>query len=64
VVAVANDAQQGLCVCGVGIADDGNLPGLRKSICQRLELPAKAQWILAHHGLHLGQRLVDDIDIT
>jgi hypothetical protein len=50
-------------------AGDGDLSRLRKGVRQGLEPLAKAQRILAHHaptsgGLHLGQRLVSNIDIT
>jgi len=31
-VATANDAQQGLCVSGFRVADDGNLLGLREGV--------------------------------
>jgi hypothetical protein len=63
-VAVANEIQQGMCICGVGITDDGNLPWLRQGIRKRLEPLAKAQRILGQYGLHLAQRLMSDIDIT
>ena len=68
-VAVANDRQQLLRIGAVGIADNGNLPRLRKEIRLRLQPLAKAKGILAHHAptsgdLHLGQGLASCVDIT
>jgi hypothetical protein len=63
-VPIANDAQQSLRVGGAKITHDGDLLWLRKSICQCLESLPETQRILAHHGLHLSQCLVRDVDIT
>ena len=63
-IAIAHNAQQALRVNALRFTDDGNLSWLRKGIHQRLEPLAKAQRILGHHALYLGQRLVSDIDIT
>ena len=37
---------------------------LRQGIAERLEPLPEAQRMLAHHRLHLGQRLVGNVDIT
>jgi hypothetical protein len=62
--AVANDAQQILRFGGFRIADDGNLPRLREGLDQRLEPLPKPRRILGHHRLHLGQRLVGEVDLA
>ena len=62
-VAIAYGAQQSLCVRGLRITDNGDLSWLRKGVAQRLKPLAKAQRMLAHHGLHLGQGLVSQIAI-
>jgi hypothetical protein len=53
-VCIANDAQQGLRVSALRLADNGNLSLLREGIHQRLEPLPKTQRILGHLGLHLG----------
>jgi hypothetical protein len=63
-VAIASDAQQSLRVSGVGITNNGNLLWLRQGVAERLKPLAEAQRLLAHHGLHLGQSLLGNVDIT
>lgn len=63
-VAIASDAQQSLCVRGIGITNNGNLLWLRQGVAERLKSLPEAQRIVGHHGLHLCQRLVGDVDIT
>ena len=46
------------------LRETGDLSRFRKGVRQPLKPLPKAQWILTHHGLHLGQRLAGDIDST
>ena len=62
-VATVNDVQQGLCVSGVRIADNGSLLWLRQGIAERLKPLAEAQRLLGHHGFRLSQCLMCNIDI-
>jgi hypothetical protein len=63
-LAIANDVRQGLSVPCTGITDNGSLLWLCQGVAEGLEPPAKAQRVLAHHGLDLRQCLVGNVDST
>jgi hypothetical protein len=50
-ITIANDAQQGLRVDGVGLTDNGNLSRLREGIRQCLQQLPEAQRILGHEWM-------------